>query len=311
MTTVADAVAAKIDTPYASPAPGRWARFWVNSILMPAAARFPMALRSLARPGAIAAWITAPRLRRTLQANADRLLPAGATARDRRRFGISVLRHHYQFIVDIAQAQRATLRDYDRQIEATTGIEHFHRARQMGRGLIFATAHLGSFEVGVAALRREIDTIHIVFKRDPFPAFEAARRDLHDLLGVREAPIDDGFETWLRLRNALERDEAVLIQADRAMPGQRTMTVPFLGGTTRLPAGPFRLAELTGAPILPVFAPRNDHGRVKIRIEPPILVGPGASAAAAETFAQLAEACVREYGDQWLCLHPICREDQV
>ena len=53
---------------------------------------------------------------------------------------------------------------------------------------------------------------------------------LEDAVGFLEAPVDDGLSVWVGLRDALLRNEVVLMQGDRVMPGQRGMRLPFLSG---------------------------------------------------------------------------------
>jgi len=174
---------------------------------------------------------------------------------------------------------------------------------------------MGSFEVGMAALRKvERNAIHVVFKRDPFARFERQRSALRARLGVEEAPVDDGWGIWVRLREALMNDHAVVLQGDRVMPGQKGEAVPFLGGTLLLPGGPVKLALATGAPIVPIFSVRLPDGKVKLLIEPPIdaaaMDGAGAGPhPALLKFASVLERYVKAYPDQWLLLQPALVED--
>src|SRR5205823_1576482 len=105
--------------------------------------------------------------------------------------------------------------------------------------------------------------------RDAFPAFERIRGDMRRELGVEEAAIDDGLPTLMRLRDALLANEVVVMQGDRAMPGQRSQSVPFLHGRLRMPIGPVKLARLTGSPIVPVFVLRGARGRFRIHLGEP------------------------------------------
>src|SRR5262249_54436515 len=143
---------------------------------------------------------------------------------------------------------------------------------QFRRGAVLLTGHLGPFETAVVMLRQREPKVHIVFRRDPFPVLERLRTEQRARLGVIEAPIDDGLPTWLSLRGALQRDEVVLMQGDRAMAGQKSTRAPFFGGHLRVPLGPAMLAMATGAPILPTFAVVTPGGRACVVIEEPILV---------------------------------------
>src|SRR5439155_19959391 len=124
-------------------------------------------------------------------------------------------------------------------------------------------------------------------------------------LGVIEAPIDDGLALWLRLREALLRDEVVMMHADRVIMGQKGCKVPFLHGHLLLPTGAIRLAMASGAPIIPALVIRRPDGRVRIHIEPHITVEPSDEDPhpALLSFAATLEKYVRDYPEQWLLFH--------
>ena len=170
---------------------------------------------------------------------------------------------------------------------------------------------MGSFEAGAAALLDREGKLHVVFKRDAISRFDQVRSMLRAKLGVIEAPVDDGFTIWMKLREALLRDEVVMVQADRCMPGQKGEIVPFLHGRMMLPTGPIKLALATGAPIIPVFALRTPSGQVRIVIEDAIEVTPSDQSPhpAMMKFVSVLEKHVRAHPDQWLLLHPAFCKD--
>jgi len=149
-----------------------------------------------------------------------------------------------------------------------------------------------------------------VFKRDP-SRFEQVRSALRRRLGILEAPVDEGWGLWVRLRDALRRDEVVMVQADRVMPGQKGLKVPFLHGHVMLPSGPVKLALASGAPIVPIFSLRGSRGRLRIRIEEPILAGPSDASPhpALLRLAGVLEKYVRAYPEQWLMFQNAFCED--
>ena len=158
----------------------------------------------------------------------------------------------------------------------------------------------------------------MVFKRDSVDAFEHMRAKLHDALGIIEAPIDDGLTTWIALREALLNNEVVVMQGDRAVPGQRSEVVPFLHGHLRLPTGPVRLAQLTGAPIIPVFAVRSGHGGYRLLLKPAIKADIGDTVTigthrfpsrALQAMANAIAEVVAKYPHQWLALETVFHED--
>ena len=289
----------------------RWNAFWLGTVFMNGIARSRVLTRALRGPSVLAAWAFSEPLRRATLANAKRVLGAQSSDRQLRGQAKRFIATHYQFIADLATASRQSIDAMAARIGDVRGREHFDAAHSTGRGLIFVTAHLGSFEVGTAAMKDRVSAMHVVFMRDPFAVFERYRAAVRRTLGVVEAPIDDGMQTWMRLREALERGEVVLMQADRTMGKQRSLRAPFLGGHADFPVGPFQLAAMTGALVLPVFAILRADGLVDIEIDEPIETPDGESIPdGVRRGAESIERRVRKYPDQWLAAHPVCVEDQ-
>jgi KDO2-lipid IV(A) lauroyltransferase len=256
-------------------------------------------------------------LRRGPVANAKWLLGRDTTWRQRQRFARAVLNSFYLFIYDVGRASGQTARQIESRIVEIENYDCYEAARAQRRGAILATAHLGSFEVGMAAARQLEPHLHVVFQRDRFEAFNQIRHALHRKLGVHEAPIDEGLGIWLELRDALGRDEVVMMQADRVLPGQTGAWVPFCEGHVKLPLGPVKLAALTGSPIIPVSAPRLDGDKIRLVLENPIEPGPADArpdpANPPQALLQLGRAIERQvvtYPEQWLMLKPMWYEDQ-
>ena len=74
-----------------------------------------------------------------------------------------------------------------------------------------------------------------------------------------------------------------------------------------LPAGPFLLAQASGAPILAVCAPIRGHFRCRIVVDGPIRVGQGADdvRTAVESFARILERFVAAYPAQWFNFYEV------
>jgi KDO2-lipid IV(A) lauroyltransferase len=267
----------------------------------------PFLLRCLRPLSLGCAWHCSQFLRRNLLSNARYLLPETATHRDRTRFARAVIRRHYELLVDFMRMRDWSLEQYQSLVDETGGLDNYERARKGGRGTILVTAHIGSFEVALAALRRIETKVHVVFTRNEHAAFEGYRSRQRERLGVTEAPTNDGMTMWLGLREALADDAVVVIQGDRVMPGQKGVRVPFCGGSLELPTGPVKLAMATGATLVPVFAIYTQSPRLRLQIDPAIDVPDateqGSLKKAISEIAKRIERVVREQPDQWLAAH--------
>lgn len=313
--------------PAAAPAPapagaGWWssvrrasAGFWLRFMFWWADHFPPMVLWT--RPFFLwGAWRFSKSLRRGTLLNARRLLGPQATERECTAFGKRVITSFYLSVYEIGACCRLTSDQLRRRVDAVDGTEAYDSARREKKGAILVTAHLGSFELGVAALMERECRLHVVFRRDEIPRFDRIRSRLRGRLGVVEVPVDQGWSIWVHLRDALLADEVVIIQGDRLMPGQRGVAVPFLSGHIRLPTGPIKLAQATGAPIIPVFSIRTALHRVRIVIDEPIYVdaagtkgGPDEVHPALRQLASAIERQVVAHPDQWLMVEPAWCED--
>jgi KDO2-lipid IV(A) lauroyltransferase len=281
------------------------ADFWLRSLFF-CSERMPWLLR-LGRGFFVRlTYLCSPAVREATAANARRILGQGA---DVAEFGRGVVGNFFDFVCDVGRSRGMSREALVGRIESVEGRERYLAIRQTGRGAIIVTAHMGSFEVGVAALREEEQQIHVVFKRDT-GRFERIRQGLRQRLGVVEQAVDEGWGVWVKLRDALKADEVVAIQGDRVMPGQKGSRVPFLGGHVLLPTGPVKQALASGAPIVPVFSVRTPGGKIKLFIEEPIEVGQDVDDAMGKLAAVIGRY-VSAYPEQWLVLHPAFEEDAV
>ena len=277
---------------------------WIEALCWIAGASPPLA-RSLRHPAIWGAW-RAPQLRKRMLHNAGHILGPTSTIAERTRLAKAVLGNFHNFLLELSAGRHLSVDAIADKARDVQGIDHYLEARQRGKGVIVATAHMGDFETGIAALRAIESNILVVFKRDELPIFERLRSAQRRRLGVVEAPIDDGLKTWLMLRDALRANATVLMQADRAMPGHSGIPVKFLHAHILAPVGPAKLSLATGAPIVPVFSLRASRS-VHISIEPMIVPdnGPPRSAIAQATtrLTHVIEQYVARYPDQWLALH--------
>jgi KDO2-lipid IV(A) lauroyltransferase len=95
----------------------------------------------------------------------------------------------------------------------------------------------------------------------------------------------------------------VALHHDRAVPGMRTRKVPLLGTEGEVPEGPFRLAALSGAPMLPIFCARRGHREYLVEVFEAVRVPRRASEAeldrAATSVAASMTRFLRAHPTQW------------
>ena len=288
---------------------------FVLKLLFFVVARYPnQLLRRRARLARII-WRVSGQLRAVCFKNGSVILGPEATQAELSDYGRGVIEEFLRFVAEIAMAKKLSRQAILSRIAAIEGNEHFVAASELQRGLIIATCHCGNFEVGAAAVSDRIPETHVLFQGDAQGGFERMRASLHKQLGLTEAYVEQGLATWMQLRDALSRGAAVLIQADRCMPGQVGTATKFLGGLLRMPDGPAKLARLSGAPILPVVCIVQDDETIRLILSPPIDpdgVDPAkydehVRSSLSEFFGKI----VRMYPTQWHTLHDVFEDSRT
>lgn len=298
-------------TPPPPAAPGAVANWWLRTLFKAARDHrwLITALRPLARRLPVRC---SAKIHDSTYANARRLISPDLKEPACRRYAENVVLRFIDFIVDVGRSFGQTPEQMRLRIDGVVGHENYVKARELKRGAIVITAHMGSFELGLAALTEIEKYVHVVFKRDSMDGFEQIRRNLRQTLGVQEAAIDDGWNTWIQLRDALTADHVVVLQADRAWPGQRSAPVKIAHGHVRIPLGPVKLAMVSGAPIIPIFTLSTGEGRCRVFVEPMILVNRDESDDIEPVLNQIGsvlEKYLTSYPDQWLILDRAFIED--
>jgi predicted LPLAT superfamily acyltransferase len=178
-----------------------------------------------------------------------------------------VARHFHSFGVAVLDRVLLLGGRHDRFEIETHGLDQMRALLAAGRGCILLGAHLGSFEV-----------LRAVGRDSPMPVWALMHRRNHGALtrlldrlapDVRQRVLEIGdTASMIRARECVERGEIVGILADRAPPGQRMVSVPFLGQPALFPSGPFVLAGMLGAPVVLFHAVRTGHRRYSVTFSP-------------------------------------------
>jgi len=152
-----------------------------------------------------------------------------------------------------------------RELMVVQGAEHITAARAGGRGVVCATAHLGSVAfVGQVVPALGHPMVSLVEPLDSPELLEFFTRHRAGL-GARMLPV--GKSALRELFLALRRNEVVGLVTDRDVTGTGP-TIEFFGTPTQFPDGVAALAVRTGAPILIAIASRRPDGRFDARFEP-------------------------------------------
>jgi len=134
-----------------------------------------------------------------------------------------------------------------------------------GRGAVIVTGHLGNWDVAAAGLLKYGRPVTVVMAHETNRSTHEFQRRMRAGQDFNVVYSDESMFSSLHLVRALRQNQVVAMQLDRTNPMGRTLEMPFFGAPARFSAGPFHLARVAGAPVLPCFAPRVGVRHYEIR----------------------------------------------
>jgi KDO2-lipid IV(A) lauroyltransferase len=239
-----------------------------------------------------------PRLRRTALKNLEMALPE-RSAEERDQIAGGVFRSIARLLFAFARfptIHRGNVGDWIRY----EGFEHFEEALRRGRGVLFATAHLGNWELSAFAHALMASPMHIVVRALDNPKIDALVTRRRTLSGNRTIEKKDFARGILK---ALAANEAVGILIDQNTSLDEGVFVDFFGVPACSNPGPAKIAAHSGATVIPGFALwSEEERRYVLRFYPPVAIT-GNAAEDTQRLQKQLEAVIREYPDQWLWIH--------
>jgi KDO2-lipid IV(A) lauroyltransferase len=271
---------------------------FVRALLAPLAWLPRDAAETIARVyAAVLDWM-APRLRQTAFRNLEMAMPA-LGLRERRQLVDGVFCSIARVLVGVARLPSVTQANVGTWIRYE-GFEHFQHALGKGKGVLFATGHLGNWELSAYAHALMTAPMSFVVRPLDNPKLEALALRYRTGSGNRVI----GRDNYVRpILQALKRNEAVGILVDQNMTADRGVFVDFFGRKACVESGLAKIAAKTGAAVIPGFAVWSEtEGRYILRFYPPVEIS-GDEVDDTQRVQAALEAAIRERPDQWLWIH--------
>lgn len=216
----------------------------------------------------------------------------------------------YGFVPGASDAQLlAMLADRQR------GEDAIDKCLAQGHGLIVWTAHLGNPEFASRLLELHGRPVNVARVVEDKPA-ERMLRDLMTGERLRIVDLRAGASASIELLQALRRNEIVAMQGDRVYQPRSSAMAPFFGVDAAFPPGPFLLARVSGAPVLPGVVVRQGWLRYRVLTGEPIYPA-AASDLRQDDLPELRQAVrfletqLSNYYDQWLNFFDFWKADRI
>ena len=180
------------------------------------------------------------------------------------------------------------------------GYEHFDSALERGRGVLFATAHLGNWELSAFAHALMSAPMGVVVRPLDNPLVDALVEHQRSLSGNTPLGKKESARSIIRM---LTQNRAVGVLIDQNVQMQEGIFINFFGIPAAAGASFAKLAYRTGAAVIPGYALWIEQSqRYVLRFYPEIPMTGDTEADTAALHAHL-ESVIREYPDQWMWFH--------
>lgn len=230
---------------------------------------------------------------------------------------INVFRTSARNFWDLARAPYYQLDDLTRMIRLDTGNwEVLDRVLEGGTGAVLLSAHLGAFDfVGQYIVRTKFRPLILTAPTVSEVVFAAVIYWRSRTSGGRIERTSPG--SVRRIYRALRNGEVVGLVADRDFSETGSgIPVEFFGVETTLPEGPVRMARDTGAPLVPLFAIRDDNrnpDRYLFHIVDPIYIEKTSDRDAdvrkgVQRMAEVLEQYISLAPEQWVMFQRVWKE---
>jgi KDO2-lipid IV(A) lauroyltransferase len=239
-----------------------------------------------------------PRLRRI----ADRNLTFAWPDKDaawRRRTVDGVFASIGRLMVSFARLPRITKPTVAEWIRYE-GFEHYQQAKARGNGVLFATAHLGNWELSAYAHALLTEPMNVVVRPLDNPLVDAIVERRRGLSGNILLSKRDFARSIFQ---ALRRNEPVGILVDQNSSVENGAFVSFFGTPACANLTFAKLAARSGAAVIPGFATWSEKERRYIlRFYPEVEIT-GDAVEDTRRIQHAIETAIRETPDQWLWIH--------
>ena len=180
------------------------------------------------------------------------------------------------------------------------GFEHFEAGLRRGKGVLFATGHLGNWELSAYAHALLTAPMHVVVRPLDNPMIDGLVERYRALSGNEILSKRDFVRPMLK---ALAGNKAVGILVDQNASIDEGVFVDFFGHQACVSPSFAKLAARTDATVIPGFAVwSGDEGRYILKFYPPVEIT-GDAVADTQRIQSALEYAIREHPGEWLWLH--------
>jgi KDO2-lipid IV(A) lauroyltransferase len=239
-----------------------------------------------------------PKLRQAAETNLTFALPE-LTPTQRRRLINGTFQSVGRMLLALARAPRITRANVN-QLISYEGLEHYQAAKQSGKGILVATAHLGNWELSAYTHAFMTEPMHVMVRPLDNPLIDALVERRRALSGNHLIYKKDAARNVLK---ALRANSAVGILIDQNAAATEGVFVNFFGKPACANAAFVKFAYHSEAKVIPGFAFWTEATqRYILRFYPEIPMT-GNVQEDTQRIHTFLEQVIRQYPDQWMWIH--------
>lgn len=247
-----------------------------------------------------------PKRRRIALRNLELALPEAAE-RDRRRIARGAFRTMGAAVCDAIASRRLDEVEFCRRLSLENWSE-LARAESRGRGVIVISAHIGFWEIAAQAIGLYRGTFHVVGRPLDNPLLQHELEPIRKRFGNEMLPKRGAARATMKVLK--ERGRVGVVIDQRVRPDEGAM-IPFFGRPARSSPLASQLSLRFDAPIVPVFAYPEPHGRYRVAVRE--ILEPPSSADEVPDHArrclEVIEREIRRRPELWLWMHDRWKQD--
>lgn len=210
-----------------------------------------------------------------------------------------VFRSVARVLAAVAQVPRLNKQNIH-DIISYEGFEHYEEAKRRGKGVLFATAHLGNWELSAIAHSLMTEPMHVMVRPLDNPHVDALIEARRAWTGNNVIAKKDAVRDILK---ALKCNEPVGILIDQNVSLAEGTFIDFFGVPACAGTAFARIAFKSGAAVIPGFALWDEASQKYLLKFYPLVEMTGDAEADTRAIHKVIESVIREYPDQWLWLH--------
>lgn len=180
------------------------------------------------------------------------------------------------------------------------GLEHLRAAQARGKGVILLSAHFTSIDICGRLFAPHV-AMDVLYRKHQIPIIDHLMRRQRERLFQHAIPRDD-IRTMIR---SLREGHAIWYAPDQSYRGKHSVLAPFFGVPAPTNPGTARIAQMTGAAVVPLFMERHEEqGGYLVRLLPALDSFPqGDPVADATRINQVIEEQILRCPEQYFWLH--------